>query len=63
MKIYVVGALSNILINLSLIPIYGLNGAIIGTILSYLIILFIAIYKLKDLKEVSLFNRGLDHKS
>ena len=50
MKIYILGFLINLILNLSLIPPLGLIGAIISTTISNLAILFLNIFFLYKLR-------------
>jgi len=54
MKIYLAGAAINFVLNLVLIPLLGINGAIIATIVSYIAILVIAILNLKLVTNINI---------
>jgi PST family polysaccharide transporter len=48
----VLGAFSNILLNLVLIPIYGINGAAIATIMSYSIAAYVGLLFFNETRPI-----------
>lgn len=55
----IIGAVSNVSINLILIPKYGINGAAISTIISYSIVLFSVLFFKKTRKQGILILRSI----
>lgn len=54
MKIYFAGAVCNILLNLLLIPIFGIIGAVTATVISYIFIFVISVLNLKLVTNVNI---------